>query len=270
MSEMRSSSRLTPCDLGRHHRRTPWRCASAGIAGSRSTGAFSFIKPEVGGLDALSIICVALTSAADMLEFQQAVTGYKVVHDESVLLGAVYYPSPRMLTTSRARVLATVQESRLLGGSRRQELCRLQIWTAPPAQANASKTPLSVSTSTAMKKRLSGTTLKNPSVFASSSVSSQRKKSTFSSSSSIPENPDISHPHRSEFAIPADSTTVFAPPIAPCIVLFAHKAPDRADREGTSRSFLVIDSERPAGCGFRAFNASTILTHGFHKSMPRP
>lgn len=49
----------------------------------------------------------------DMFEFQQSVTGFKVVHDD-------------------ARVLATSQETKsLFGGSRRQDLCRLQIWLAP-------------------------------------------------------------------------------------------------------------------------------------------
>jgi len=163
-----------------------------------------------------------------MFEFQKAITGYKVVHDD-------------------VRVLATSQESKFLGGTRRQDLCRLQIWTSSPSKVDApteTQRPYPASTFTALRQpsQTSFTTItttqprRRSSVFTLSTVSSGPKESTNSTSSS---SSDPQAPPKS--AVPVGGAAVFTPPVPPCIVLFAHKVPGRGEEEGASRYFLIID-----------------------------
>ncbi|CZR61863.1 uncharacterized protein PAC_11760 [Phialocephala subalpina] len=157
----------------------------------------------------------------DMFDFQQKMTGYRVVHDEP-------------------RVLATSQESKLLGGSNRQDLGRLQLWSAPPPSKDDSKVPPS-ETSLSSRKRMSQA--------SSSSNSSSKKKSTpsifsrTSRSSSASRSTIVTHPP-SYVTTSSSQNPVLFPPIAPCVVLFAHKAPTisaRVEGRDISRSFLVIE-----------------------------
>ncbi|KAN0075078.1 hypothetical protein V8E54_007689 [Elaphomyces granulatus] len=164
----------------------------------------------------------------DMFEFQQAITGYKVVHDD-------------------ARVLTTSQQSKLLGGRRRQDFCRLQIWTASPSKSDATtagRTVYAASTSSASIRSSQTSLLNSPtqprksSVFSLSSVSGKTKTyaTSISSSSSSSVTTDLQVP--ANFVVPA-SGAVYVPPVTPCIVLFAHRVPERG--EEVSRSFLIID-----------------------------
>lgn len=166
----------------------------------------------------------------DMFEFQHKLTGYNVGYDE-------------------ARVLATSQESTLLGGSSRQDLCRLQLWYAPtpnpeenlallsPAPPPVSTAPGSKRTSWSSRSTSSSSgsrtkRLSTPSIFSIRSSSSGR-------SSVAVDPPSYTAPTSSRVA-------VHTAPIAPCAVLFAHKAPTLAEKlEGrdVSRSFLVIEIE---------------------------
>jgi len=169
-----------------------------------------------------------------MFEFQQAITGYKVVHDD-------------------ARVLATSQESKLLGGKTRQDLCRLQIWTASPSKIDASmetQMPYPVSTSSASRgsshTSFASITSTQPrrksSVFTLSTISSGLKMSANSTSSSSLRSFATADPQPPpNFVVPVGGAAVYTPPVTPCIVLFAHKVPERGEGEEASRSFLIID-----------------------------
>jgi hypothetical protein len=146
-------------------------------------------------------------------------------------------------------VLATSQESTLLSGSSRQDLCRLKLWyaSAPNPEENlALLSPASPPVSTAPgSKRMSWSSRST----ASSSGSRTRRRSTPSifsirSSSSGRSSVAVDPP---SYTVPTSSrVAVHTAPIAPCVVLFAHKAPTLAEKvEGrdVSRSFLVIESQ---------------------------
>jgi hypothetical protein len=82
------------------------------------------------------------------------------------------------------------------------------------------------------------------SVFTLSTVSSGLKKSAYSTSSSSSRSFVITDPQAlPNFVVPVGGAAVYAPPVTPCIVLFAHKVPERGEGEETSRSFLIIDGE---------------------------
>ncbi|KAF8865685.1 hypothetical protein BDZ45DRAFT_736257 [Acephala macrosclerotiorum] len=159
-----------------------------------------------------------------MFDFQQKMTGYRVVHDEP-------------------RVLATSQESKLLGGSNRQDLGRLQLWSAPPPSKDDIKSSSSQSSTshTSSSKRMSQA--------SSSSNSSSKKKSTpsifsrTSRSSSASRSTIVVQPP-SYIGTNGSQNPILLAPIAPCVVLFAHKAPTisaRVEGRDISRSFLVIE-----------------------------
>ena len=178
---------------------------------------------------------LAFQHLKDMFEFQQTVTGFKVIHDD-------------------ARVLATCQESKLFGGTRRQDICRLQIWHASTSQPKHDlpstsagtqpylKTPSSArdshrysQTSFSSSRSPNGSLLTlspgqkrsySPSVFSSKS------KPSFSSRSSVVQ----------ELSLPGQGAEggIYTAPILPCIVLFSLKAPERGN-EAPVRSFLIID-----------------------------
>ena len=140
-------------------------------------------------------------------------------------------------------MLVTSQESKFLGGSRRQDLCRLQIWTTKVDAPLATQTPLSSVTAIPSRRRSS--------VFTLSTVSSGLRKSansanSTSSSSSL--TTDIQT--QASFGVPVRGAAVYAHPVMPCIVLFAHKVPERGENEEISRSFLIIDSELLPGDWF--------------------
>jgi hypothetical protein len=146
-------------------------------------------------------------------------------------------------------VLTTSQESKLLGGRRRQDFCRLQIWTASPPMFEspiAGQTIYAQSTSSA-SRRSSETSLLNmsprrkSSVFTLSSVSLKGKTYTNSISSSSSSSVIMDSQSPTNFVVPAGGATVYTPPVTPCIVLFAHRVPGRGEEE--KRSFLVIDGE---------------------------
>jgi hypothetical protein len=80
------------------------------------------------------------------------------------------------------------------------------------------------------------------SIFTLSTVSSGWRKSansTSSSSSSVITDPQA----LPNSVVPVGGGVVYAPPVTPCIVLFAHKSPERGLGEEMSRSFLIIDGE---------------------------
>ncbi|KUJ21640.1 uncharacterized protein LY89DRAFT_767791 [Mollisia scopiformis] len=101
----------------------------------------------------------------DLFEFQQAITGFKVKHDDT-------------------RVLATSQESKILGGSRRQDLCRLQLWSAPPPVIDfADVSGSSSSRSTSEARRASQTSFSSSSTMTGQSRKKPSAPSMFSSTS---------------------------------------------------------------------------------------
>jgi hypothetical protein len=140
----------------------------------------------------------------------------------------------------------------LLGGRRRQDFCRLQIWTASPSKSDAGRTVYSASTSSASIRssqtsllNMSPTQPRKSSVFSLSSVSGKTKTyaNSISSSSSSSVTTDLQAP--ANFVVPASGAAVYVPPATPCIVLFAHRVPERG--EEVSRSFLIIDGELSSG-----------------------
>jgi len=183
---------------------------------------------------------LAFTHTKDMFTFQQALTGYTVVHD-------------------CGRVLTTCQESRFFGGKRRQDLCRLQIWTAWQSKAQrecVSPTPLIGQSSLNLSR---GTPTQPP--FSSPRMSHSRRESTFT----LPIPPPGTGPHYTPsitsntmsesgsalsgypFGSPIFGGVVRPPPIAPispCLVLFAHKITSIENTADiVARSFLIVDSK---------------------------
>lgn len=86
------------------------------------------------------------------------------------------------------------------------------------------------------------------SVFTLSTISSGLRKSANSTSSSSSIITDL--PTQANFGVPVGGAAVYAAPVLPCIVLFAHKIPERGEEEGISRSYLIIDSELLPGDWF--------------------
>jgi hypothetical protein len=146
-------------------------------------------------------------------------------------------------------VLATSQESTLLGGTSRQDLCRLQLWYAPapkPEENLALLLPASPPVSTAPgSKRTSWSSIST----GSSSDSRTKRRSTpsiFSLRSSSSGRSSVAVDPPSYTAPRSSRVAVHTAPIAPCVVLFEHKAPTLAEKvEGrdVSRSFLVVESQ---------------------------
>lgn len=156
-----------------------------------------------------------------------------------------------------SRVLTTCQESKMLGGSSRQDLCRLQLWSAPSpklsssniqspyldASRRTSQTSFTPSISSNRSPNGSNLTLQNRRQSSSGmSIFSSRLGSIGSSRSSVvvdaPTLPDAL----------GGSTGVkggiYGGPVLPCVVLLCHRAPELGSRdESTWRSFLIVDSE---------------------------
>ncbi|OCK76764.1 hypothetical protein K432DRAFT_396165 [Lepidopterella palustris CBS 459.81] len=112
------------------------------------------------------------------------------------------------------------------------------------------QTPYSVSTSTA--SRVSSQTSfasitqtesrRKSSAVTLSTVSSGLKRLANSTSSSSSTSSVMTDPQAlPKFVVPGGGAAVYAPPVKPCIVLFAHRVPERGEGEETSRSFLIID-----------------------------
>ena len=131
-------------------------------------------------------------------------------------------------------VLVTSQEAKLLGGVRRQDLCRLQIWTAsPPKPDQPVESPAEVSSVAQSRRDSSVVSFSTPSGF---------RKSGFSSSSSSSKGYTGAAPYpMPNFVVPGTGGAVYSPPVAPCIVLFAHRVQGKLERSETVRSFVIID-----------------------------
>ncbi|KAH8649407.1 hypothetical protein BGZ60DRAFT_520732 [Tricladium varicosporioides] len=162
----------------------------------------------------------------DLFEFQQAITGYKVVHDD-------------------IRVLVTSQESKLLRGTRRQDLCRLQLWSAPSPRADVSTTaqmpylePTAPEVFTISKPPRRKYSASNMFLFSSKLRSSSSSKRSVITDPLSPSNFDVP-------AGPKNTKdTIYQAPAMPCIVLFAHKVQNMSrvsEERQTLRSFLIIE-----------------------------
>ncbi len=157
-----------------------------------------------------------------------------------------------MLTKKNSiRVLATSQEAKLLGGSQRQDLCRLQLWAAPRPNID-----ITTATKESSPQSMSEITRRSRNSFTSSSSTTRDSRRKQSSPSLFSSGSRSSKSSRASIAIDAPAlpgstanltkSAICGPPTLPCVVLFAHKAPTLSARvEGTdiSRSFLIVDSK---------------------------
>lgn len=137
---------------------------------------------------------------------------------------------------------------------RRQDLCRLQLWLAPPPNINiqtSTKGPYSSPSSTPPDSRRASQTSFTSSKFArrkssasALSMFSSGMRSSSSSRSSVVNDPPSLPNFDSSAGASSTKVAIYSAPVLPCIVLFAHKAPAHdGEREETLRSFLVVDSK---------------------------
>jgi hypothetical protein len=163
--------------------------------------------------------------------------------------------------SNSTRVLTTSYESKLLSGSRRQELCRLQLWLAPAPKvdnqsATSSGTATPYSTAAGLASRRSSQTsftssnsARRKSAMSALSMFSGGMRSSSSSRSSVVHDPPTLPSFDGSVGAGSTRAAIYTPPILPCVVLFAHKAPAHGgDRENTLRSFLIVDSKLNQNC----------------------
>jgi hypothetical protein len=122
----------------------------------------------------------------------------------------------------------------------------MQLWSsAPPKDSTPMSSPSSSSMSLSpTMKRLSQTSSSSSSSFGRHS----KKKSTPSifSTSSRSSRTSIAIEPPSYIRTSSSTSTIFAAPVASCVVLFAHKAPTfsaRVEGRDITRSFLIIESQ---------------------------
>jgi len=156
--------------------------------------------------------------------------------------------------SNSTRVLTTSYESKLLGGSRRQDLCRLQLWLAPTPKvdiqsASSSGTTTPYSTAAGLDSRRSSQTsftssnsARKKSGTSALSMFSGGMRSSSSSRSSVVHDPPTLPSFDGSVGAGSTRVAICTPPVFPCVVLFAHKAPAHdGERENTLRSFLIVD-----------------------------
>jgi hypothetical protein len=160
--------------------------------------------------------------------------------------------------TRSPRVLVTSHESRFLGGSRRQRLCRLQIWTAPQQKSGSVVGPLGMQTPSiasfstvsvigragSSMSQIPPTNSRSPFNLTSPSSLSPRTMSAVSTSSGSSGNATITPEQRQG---PARGTKAHLPLVPPCIVFFEQEANAR-DESDTTRSFLVVEGGYLSSC----------------------